>query len=94
MIRLIDAAQHVARRIGDRVRLVAPTLPELPGCGELMAAKIVARLTPTPRFGGRPPPPRKRPASVLILSCMWPLLRRHTMNIETKVPAKDLTCLW
>lgn len=47
---LTDAAHGIARRIGDRVRLVAPALLELPGCGELTAAKIVAEVAGIKRF--------------------------------------------
>ena len=43
--RLTDAAHGIARRIGDRVRLVAPTLLELPGCGELTARPAVGQKT-------------------------------------------------
>src|SRR6185312_1368517 len=39
--RLTDTINALARRIGDRVRQVAPALLALPGCGELTAAKLV-----------------------------------------------------
>lgn len=50
LIRLTEAAQDVAKRIGGRVRLAAPALLELPGCGELTAAKIVAEVAGIERF--------------------------------------------
>ena len=50
IVRLTDAAHSVARRIGERVRLAAPALLELPGCGELIAAKIVAEVAGIERF--------------------------------------------
>lgn len=50
MVRLTDAGHAVARRIGERVRLVAPTLLELLGCGELTAAKIGAEVAGIERF--------------------------------------------
>ena len=50
MVRLTDSAHDVARRIGERVRLAAPALLELPGCGELIAAKIVAEVAGIERF--------------------------------------------
>lgn len=50
IVRLTDAAHGAARRIGERVRLAAPALLELPGCGELIAAKIVAEVAGIERF--------------------------------------------
>ena len=50
VVRLTDAGQAVARRIGERVRQLAPTLLDLPGCGELIAAKIVAEGAGIDRF--------------------------------------------
>ncbi len=39
--RLTEAIDALAKRIGDRVRQVAPELLALPGCAELTAAKLV-----------------------------------------------------
>jgi transposase len=50
MVRLTDAAAEIARRIGESVRLAAPTLLTVPGCGELTAAKIVAEVAGIERF--------------------------------------------
>jgi len=50
MSRLTDAAQEMARRIGERVRVAAPALLEIQGCGELTAAKIVAEVAGIERF--------------------------------------------
>lgn len=50
MVRLGDAAQVLASRIGERVRSVAPALLALTGCGELTAAKIVAEVAGVERF--------------------------------------------
>lgn len=50
MIRLTDAAQETARRIGERVRVAAPALLEIHGCRELTAAKIVAEVANVDRF--------------------------------------------
>lgn len=38
------------RRIGERIRVVAPALLDLQGCGELTAAKIVAEVAGIDRF--------------------------------------------
>lgn len=48
--RLTEAINALAHRIGERVRSVAPTLLELPGCGELTAAKIVGETAGVTRF--------------------------------------------
>lgn len=50
MVQLTDAARDVARRIGERVRVSAPRLLEVKGCGELIAAKIVAEVAGIERF--------------------------------------------
>lgn len=50
VIRLTEAINALAARIGERVREVAPTLLALPGCGELTAAKIVAETAGIVRF--------------------------------------------
>lgn len=48
--RLTEAINALAKRIGDRVRVVAPTLLAMPGCGELTAAKIVGEVAGVTRF--------------------------------------------
>lgn len=48
--RLTEVIDALAVRIGDRVRTVAPALLELPGCGELTAAKLVAETAGINRF--------------------------------------------
>ena len=48
--RLTDAINALAKRIGERVRQVAPTLLAMPGCGELTAAKIVGEAAGITRF--------------------------------------------
>ncbi|GFM20664.1 transposase [Mycobacterium sp. PO1] len=50
VIRLNEAIQTLAARIGTRVQTVAPTLLALPGCGDLTAAKIVAETAGISRF--------------------------------------------
>jgi transposase len=50
VVRLSEAIEALAVRIGDRVREIAPTLLELPGCGELTAAKLVAETAGVTRF--------------------------------------------
>jgi transposase len=48
--RLTEATNALAKRIGDRVRVVAPVLLALPGCGELTAAKLVGEAAGVTRF--------------------------------------------
>jgi transposase len=48
--RLTEAINALAKRIGDRVRRVAPTLLALPGCGELTAAKLIGEAAGITRF--------------------------------------------
>jgi transposase len=48
--RLTEAINALAKRIGDRVRTVAPTLLAMPGCGELTAAKLVGEAAGVTRF--------------------------------------------
>jgi transposase len=48
--RLTDSIDALAKRIGDRVHQVAPTLLALPGCGELTAAKLVGEAAGVTRF--------------------------------------------
>lgn len=48
--RLSTVIDDLAERIGDRVRAVASALLELPGCGELTAAKLVAETAGVQRF--------------------------------------------
>lgn len=48
--RLTEAINALAKRIGERVRAVAPALLELPGCGELTAAKLVGETAGVTRF--------------------------------------------
>jgi len=48
--RLTEAINALAKRIGDRVRTVAPTLLSMPGCGELTAAKLVGETAAVTRF--------------------------------------------
>ncbi len=52
VIRLSQAIDALATRIGARVQTVAPALLALPGCGELTAAKIVAETAGISRFRG------------------------------------------
>ncbi|MEO6792491.1 MAG: IS110 family transposase [Mycobacterium sp.] len=47
---LTEAINALGKRIGERVRVVAPTLLALPGCGELTAAKLVGETAGVPRF--------------------------------------------
>lgn len=47
---LTDAINSLAKRIGERVRLVAPVLLAMPGCGELTAAKLVGESAGVTRF--------------------------------------------
>lgn len=48
--RLTEQINTLAARIGERVRLVAPALLALPGCGELTAAKLVGETAGVTRF--------------------------------------------
>jgi transposase len=48
--RLTEAINALAKRIGERVRVVAPMLLSLPGCGELTAAKLVGEVAGVKRF--------------------------------------------
>jgi transposase len=48
--RLSDAMQELERRIGERVRVIAPNLLSLQGCAELTAAVIVAEVADVNRF--------------------------------------------
>jgi transposase len=50
IVRLLDAARAVQVRIGERIRVAAPELLDMPGCGELTAAKIVAEVAGIERF--------------------------------------------
>ena len=48
--RLTEAINGLAKRIGDRVRQVAPALLALPGCAELTAAKLLGEAAGVSRF--------------------------------------------
>jgi transposase len=48
--RLTDAINDLAARIAERVRCFGPSLVALPGCAELMAAKIIAETACVERF--------------------------------------------
>lgn len=48
--RLTEAINTLAKRIGERVRAVAPVLLAMPGCGELTAAKLVGETAGVTRF--------------------------------------------
>jgi transposase len=48
--RLTAAINALAARIGERVRVVAPALLAVPGCGELTAAKLVGEAAGIDRF--------------------------------------------
>jgi transposase len=48
--RLTEAINALAKRIGERVRTVAPRLLATPGCGELTAAKLVGEAAGVTRF--------------------------------------------
>jgi transposase len=50
IVRLTHAAHALAARIGERIRIAAPALLELQGCGELTAAKLVAEVAGIERF--------------------------------------------
>lgn len=51
IIRLTESINTMAKRIGERVRAVAPALLAMPGCGELTAAKLVKRRLARVVFG-------------------------------------------
>jgi transposase len=48
--RLTETINALAKRIGERVRAVAPVLLAMPGCGELTAAKLVGETAGVARF--------------------------------------------
>jgi transposase len=48
--RLTEQIDALAKRVGERVRAIAPVLLALPGCGELTAAKIVGETAGVARF--------------------------------------------
>lgn len=48
--RLTETINALAKRIGERVRVVAPVLLAMPGCGELTAAKLVGETAGVTRF--------------------------------------------
>jgi transposase len=48
--RLTETINALAKRIGQRVRAVAPVLLAMPGCGELSAAKLVGETAGVTRF--------------------------------------------
>jgi transposase len=48
--RLTEAINDLAKRIGERVRAVAPALLGMPGCGELTAAKLIGETAGVTRF--------------------------------------------
>jgi transposase len=48
--RLTQTINALAKRIGERVREVAPVLLAMPGCGELTAAKLVGETAGVARF--------------------------------------------
>ncbi|HEX7322827.1 MAG TPA: IS110 family transposase [Mycobacterium sp.] len=48
--RLTETINALAKRIGERIRAVAPALLALPGCGELTAAKLVGEAAGVTRF--------------------------------------------
>jgi transposase len=48
--RLTEVINALAKRIGTRVRQVAPMLLAMPGCGELTAAKLVGEAAGVTRF--------------------------------------------
>jgi transposase len=50
IIRVTQTIDALTKRIGDRVRQVAPALLALPGCGELTAAKLVGEVAGVIRF--------------------------------------------
>ncbi|CDO87537.1 _1 transposase [Mycobacterium triplex] len=48
--RLTEAINALTKRIGERVRAIAPALLAMPGCGELTAAKLVGETAGVTRF--------------------------------------------
>ena len=50
IIRLTQSINELGKRIGERVRRVAPALLAMPGCGELTAAKLVGEAAGVNRF--------------------------------------------
>jgi transposase len=48
--RLTEQIDALAKRIGERVRAIAPVLLTMPGCGELTAAKLVGETAGVNRF--------------------------------------------
>jgi transposase len=50
IIRLTTEINALAKRLGERVHTLAPTLLELPGCAELTAAKIIGEAAGVSRF--------------------------------------------
>lgn len=48
--RLTEVINALAKRIGERVRVIAPALLAMPGCGELTAAKIIGETAGVSRF--------------------------------------------
>ena len=48
--RLTQAIDALAKRIGVRIRTIAPALLAMPGCGELTAAKLVGEAAGVSRF--------------------------------------------
>lgn len=50
IIRLTEAINALAKRIGERIRQVAPALLAMPGCGELTAAKLLGETAGVTRF--------------------------------------------
>lgn len=48
--RLTEVINALAKRIGERVRAIAPALLSMPGCGELTAAKIIGEVAGVTRF--------------------------------------------
>lgn len=50
IIRLTTEINALAKRLGERVHTLAPTLLDLPGCAELTAAKIIGEAAGVSRF--------------------------------------------
>ncbi len=50
VVRLTDAINTLAKRIGERARAIAPALLTVPGCAELTAAKLIAEAAGVTRF--------------------------------------------
>ena len=55
--RLTETINALAKRIGERVRQIAPVLLAMPGCGKLTAAKLVGETAGVARFKAKPPLP-------------------------------------